>query len=142
MNVLHIILRRCCRGCGKQASSKPAGVLPNARNDATHDRVMTRLNLYGLSHGKCSKASCSMLGVGEKGDAKGDAKTKKKRNAGYAIPVPGKNRRLARATKSCSIPELKKTLPGYQGGVIFDSCPGWLNIRKDHQMRAVHKFAS
>ena len=114
--------------------------MPNARNDATHDRVMTRLNLYGLSHGKCSKASCSMLGVGEKGDAKGDAKTKKKRNAGYAILVPGKNRRLARATKSCSIPELKKTLPGYQGGVIFDSCPGWLNIRKDHQMRAVYQI--
>ena len=184
VNVLYFVLRRYCNRCDKQVSQQPEGVMHHARNDITHDRIMTRLNLHGLSHGKCSKMSMSVLGVDtstsatyrtkirvsgacrpeyerirrgiqneryvhgdetwwpvveEKGDAKGDAKTKKK-NAGYVILVLGENHCLARVTKSRGIAELKKTLPGYQGTVISDSYPGWLHIGIDHQMCTVHQI--
>ena len=63
VNVLYFVLRRYCNRCDKQVSQQPEGVMHHARNDITHDRIMTRLNLHGLSHGKCSKTSMSVLGV-------------------------------------------------------------------------------
>ena len=55
VNGLYVIPHRYCHRYDKQVSSKPVGILSHARNNVTHDRIMTRLNLHGLSHGKCIK---------------------------------------------------------------------------------------
>ena len=167
--IKYVIIRRWCRDCEKQVSSKPPGTAPHARYGANVGAVLNFLNMSGLSHARsaefagdalgtpvsCSSAYRNKISRARQMAPERDAVREKilkepHRGAdefhwplggrrGYGVVALGKESCLVEIVDSRKTGTTKGVLPGYKGTITQDSYPAWLHVGSARQMCVVHQ---
>ena len=167
--IKYVIIRRWCRDCEKQVSSKPPRTAPHARYGANVGAVLNFLNMSGLSHARsaefagdalgtpvsCSSAYRNKISRALQMAPERDAVRKKilkephlgadefhwplKGRRGYGVVALGKESCLVEIVDSRKTKTIKGVLPGYEGTITQDSYPAWLHVGSARQMCVVHQ---